>query len=131
MRSQPYLLEPLVRTSGSVLSRHTTATTVYVPFRSFAMRDKYKIAVLISGFVTIVATVYLWCRSFVVHDKYKSTVLTGLVLFIAAYRYIRIFKSWEEAYDGPVLWVQETEGVWQAIRAKRTRDTEGVWHKHS
>merc|ERR1711879_314982 len=35
-----------------------------------------------------------------VHDKYKSAVLTsGLVTFIAAYHYIRIFNSWVEAYS--------------------------------
>merc|ERR1712113_1282063 len=37
-------------------------------------------------------TMYLWFRSTAVHDKYKSAVLTsGLVTFIAAYHYIRIF----------------------------------------
>merc|ERR1719195_1071798 len=45
-------------------------------------------------------TMYLWYRSFAVHDKYKSAVLTsGLVTFIAAYHYIRIFNSWVEAYS--------------------------------
>merc|ERR1712029_583097 len=45
-------------------------------------------------------TMYLWFRSFAVHDKYKSAVLTsGLVTFIAAYHYIRIFNSWVEAYS--------------------------------
>merc|ERR1711909_32944 len=44
-------------------------------------------------------TMYLWFRSTAVHDKYKSAVLTsGLVTFIAAYHYIRIFNSWVEAY---------------------------------
>merc|ERR1712154_591923 len=39
-------------------------------------------------------TMYLWFRSFAVHDKYKSAVLTsGLVTFIAAYHYIRIFND--------------------------------------
>merc|ERR1712014_309854 len=43
-------------------------------------------------------TMYLWFRSTAVHDKYKSAVLTsGLVTFIAAYHYIRIFNSWVEA----------------------------------
>merc|ERR1712079_861035 len=45
-------------------------------------------------------TMYLWSRSTAVHDKYKSAVLTsGLVTFIAAYHYIRIFNSWVEAYS--------------------------------
>merc|ERR1712238_467253 len=44
-------------------------------------------------------TTYLWFRSGAVHDKYKSAVLTsGLVTFIAAYHYIRIFNSWMGAY---------------------------------
>merc|ERR1711978_873824 len=44
-------------------------------------------------------TMYLWFRSFAVHDKFKSAVLiSGLVTFIAAYHYIRIFNSWVEAY---------------------------------
>jgi len=45
-------------------------------------------------------TMYLWFRSFAVHDKYKSAVLiSGLVTFIAAYHYARIFNSWVDAYS--------------------------------
>jgi len=44
-------------------------------------------------------TMFLWFRSFAVQDKFKSAVLiSGLVTFIAAYHYIRIFNSWVEAY---------------------------------
>jgi bacteriorhodopsin len=44
-------------------------------------------------------TMYLWFRSTAVHSKFKSAVLiSGLVTFIAAYHYIRIFNSWVEAY---------------------------------
>ena len=44
-------------------------------------------------------TMFLWFRSFAVADKYKSAVLiSGLVTFIAAYHYIRIFNSWVDAY---------------------------------
>jgi bacteriorhodopsin len=44
-------------------------------------------------------TMYLWFRSNAVADKYKSAVLiSGLVTFIAAYHYIRIFNSWVDAY---------------------------------
>jgi len=44
-------------------------------------------------------TMYLWFRSTAVHDKFKSAVLiSGLVTFIAAYHYLRIFNSWVEAY---------------------------------
>merc|ERR1712083_812514 len=44
-------------------------------------------------------TMYLWFRASAVHDKYKSAVfISGLVTFIAAYHYIRIFNSWVDAY---------------------------------
>ena len=40
-------------------------------------------------------TMYLWFRAYAVQDKYKSAVfISGLVTFIAAYHYIRIFNSW-------------------------------------
>merc|ERR1719454_775202 len=43
---------------------------------------------------------YLWFRSFAVEEKYRSAVLiSGLVTFIAAYHYIRIFNSWVDAYE--------------------------------
>jgi len=49
-------------------------------------------------------TMYLWFRSFAVTDKFKSAVLiSGLVTFIAAYHYIRIFNSWVEAYKYSVF----------------------------
>jgi len=45
-------------------------------------------------------TMYLWFRSFAVQDKYQSAVLiSGLVTFIAAYHYIRIFNSWVDSYE--------------------------------
>merc|ERR1740116_516971 len=45
-------------------------------------------------------TMYLWFRSFAVQDKFKSAVLiSGLVTFIAAYHYIRILNSWVESYE--------------------------------
>jgi len=45
-------------------------------------------------------TMYLWFRSTAVLDKYRSAVLiSGLVTFIAAYHYFRIFNSWVEAYS--------------------------------
>merc|ERR1712025_1422781 len=53
------------------------------------------------GLASMMATtMYLWFRSTAVLDKYKSAVLiSGLVTFIAAYHYIRIFNSWVEAYE--------------------------------
>jgi len=45
-------------------------------------------------------TVYLWFRSFAVKDQFKSAVvISGLVTFIAAYHYFRIFNSWVAAYS--------------------------------
>lgn len=45
-------------------------------------------------------TLFLWFRSTAVQDKYKSAVLiSGLVTFIAAYHYFRIFNSWVAAYE--------------------------------
>merc|ERR1712010_220314 len=47
----------------------------------------------------LATTMYLWFRSFAVKAQYQSAVLiSGLVTFIAAYHYIRIFNSWVEAY---------------------------------
>merc|ERR550519_2672158 len=45
-------------------------------------------------------TVYLWFRASAVTDRYKSAVyISGLVTFIAAYHYVRIFNSWVDAYS--------------------------------
>merc|ERR550514_48359 len=45
-------------------------------------------------------TMYLWFRAFSVSDRLRSAVLiSGLVTFIAAYHYIRIFNSWVNAYE--------------------------------
>jgi len=45
-------------------------------------------------------TMYLWFRAFAVRDQFQSAVLiSGLVTFIAAYHYIRIFNSWVDAYE--------------------------------
>jgi len=45
-------------------------------------------------------TMYLWFRSFAVQERFRSAVLiSGLVTFIAAYHYVRIFNSWVGAYE--------------------------------
>jgi bacteriorhodopsin len=46
-------------------------------------------------------TMYLWFRASTgVKEQYKSAVfISGLVTFIAAYHYFRIFNSWVEAYE--------------------------------
>jgi len=64
-------------------------------------------------------TMYLWFRSFAVQDKYRSAVLiSGLVTFIAAYHYIRIFNSWVEAYTYPTF--KSVDGVMEIGAPKLT-----------
>jgi len=48
-------------------------------------------------------TIFLWLRVGSCAEKYKSAlIISGLVTFIAAYHYMRIFNSWCEAY----AWVE-------------------------
>jgi len=48
------------------------------------------------------STMFFWLRLSSIHEKYKSAlVISGLVTFIAAYHYVRIFNSWCEAYTFP------------------------------
>jgi len=45
-------------------------------------------------------TMHFWFRAGAVQDEYKSAVfISGLVTFIAAYHYIRIFNSWVDSYQ--------------------------------
>jgi len=45
-------------------------------------------------------TLFLWFRLGSIHEQHKSALLiSGLVCFIAAYHYMRIFDSWTEAYE--------------------------------
>merc|ERR1719456_1433430 len=47
-------------------------------------------------------TVFLWMRVPSVTERYKTAlIISGLVTFIAAYHYIRIFNSWVDAYSFP------------------------------
>jgi len=47
-------------------------------------------------------TMFLWMRAPSVTERYKTPLLiSGLVTFIAAYHYIRIFNSWVDAYHYP------------------------------
>jgi bacteriorhodopsin len=56
-------------------------------------------------------TLFLWMRVPSVTERYKTPLLiSGLVTFIAAYHYIRIFNSWVEAYTYPPA----KEGIPQA-----------------
>merc|ERR1711907_699326 len=48
------------------------------------------------------STIFFWLRLRGIADRYQSAlVITGLVTFIAAYHYFRIFNSWVEAYKHP------------------------------
>merc|ERR1740130_94709 len=50
------------------------------------------------------STLFFWLRLSSVHEKYKTAMtVTGLVTFIAAYHYIRIFNSWVDAYEFPAV----------------------------
>jgi len=45
-------------------------------------------------------TIFLWMRAPNIHARYQSAVIiSGMVTFIAAYHYMRIFNSWTEAYS--------------------------------
>jgi len=45
-------------------------------------------------------TLFLWMRVPAINAKYRTAlIISGLVTFIAAYHYMRIFNSWTEAYD--------------------------------
>merc|ERR1712238_206834 len=51
------------------------------------------------GASMMATTMFLWFRAFAVKDQFQSAVIiSGLVTFIAAYHYIRIFNSWVGAY---------------------------------
>jgi len=56
--------------------------------------------VLSFSLATMMATtIFLWLRVGSCAEKYKSAlIISGLVTFIAAYHYMRIFNSWTEAY---------------------------------
>merc|ERR1712028_169183 len=48
------------------------------------------------------STIFFWLRLGSVAEKYKSAMtITGLVTFIAAYHYFRIFNSWVDSYEFP------------------------------
>lgn len=53
------------------------------------------------GFATLAAaTIFFWLGRSQVTARYKTALtITGLVTFIAAYHYLRIFESWSEAYQ--------------------------------
>merc|ERR1712045_1098236 len=45
-------------------------------------------------------TLFLWLKVYAVAPKFQTPVIiSGLVTFIAAYHYMRIFNSWVGAYE--------------------------------
>jgi len=59
-------------------------------------------------------TLFLWFRLPSIHEKYKSALLiSGMVTFIAAYHYFRIFNSWTEAYEYSGLGEKNVDGGYE------------------
>merc|ERR1719335_1604904 len=77
-------------------------------------------------------TLFLWMRVPSVVEKYKSAVLiSGLVTFIAAYHYIRIFNSWVDGYyypPGGQLYPQE--GVILERHGNKTVEVEHTYYRY-
>merc|ERR1712209_361773 len=47
-------------------------------------------------------TLFLWMRVPAINAKYQTAlIISGMVTFIAAYHYMRIFNSWVDAYEYP------------------------------
>merc|ERR1712084_215378 len=47
-------------------------------------------------------TLFLWMRVPAISARYQTAlIISGLVTFIAAYHYVRIFNSWTESYEFP------------------------------
>jgi len=63
--------------------------------------------VLSFSLATMMATtIFCWMRVPSISEQYKpALIISGLVTFIAAYHYFRIFNSWTEAY----VWTSEGE----------------------
>jgi len=59
------------------------------------------------------STLFFWLRLSSIAEKYKSALaITGLVTFIAAYHYLRIFNSWTDAYKyAPAIKSNDTYSV--------------------
>lgn len=61
-------------------------------------------------------TLFLWFRLPSIHEKYKTAVLiSGMVTFIAAYHYFRIFNSWTEAYNYQPVGEKGVDGSYKVV----------------
>jgi len=74
------------------------AFTMMFPIKDGQFQLVYNI--LSFSFASMMATtLFLWMRVPAVNRKYQSAlIISGMVTFIAAYHYLRIFNSWVEAY---------------------------------
>ena len=70
----------------------------------FEMRDsQFQLVYNILSFSLasmMATTIFLWMKVPSVAAKFQTAfIISGLVTFIAAYHYLRIFNSWTEAYN--------------------------------
>jgi len=84
------------------------AQTVAVAVAMSANQYNLTYDVLSFSLATMMATtIFLWMRVPGAAERYKSAlIISGLVTFIAAYHYMRIFNSWTEAFawsDGAIV----------------------------
>jgi len=71
------------------------------PMHNYEFQEVYDV-LSFSLACMMACTMFLWMRVPAVNERYKTAVLiSGLVTFIAAYHYIRIFNSWVDAYHYP------------------------------
>ncbi len=62
------------------------------------------------------ATAFFWINTSQVTIAYRATVtITGIVTFIAAYNYFRLFQSWDAAFTLANGSVKETSAAFQGI----------------
>jgi len=66
-------------------------------------------------------TLFLWFRVGSIHEKYKAAlIISGLVTFIAAYHYIRIFNSWTGAYQYAPVGEMNEDGSYDVVPPQPT-----------
>merc|ERR1712151_739285 len=89
----------LIKSQSHAARLHTSAAMTMYEMTDMQYQAVYN--VLSFALASMMATTcYLWFRSFAVKPQFQSAVLiSGLVTFIAAYHYIRIFNSWVDAYS--------------------------------
>lgn len=81
--------------------RHTSAELLTMMFPMTDGQFQLVYNILSFSLASMMATtLFLWMRVPAINGKYQSAVIiSGMVTFIAAYHYLRIFNSWVEAYE--------------------------------